>query len=100
MPVAASPAAPRSAMPKTHDATGLTNSVKTVGGAIASCVFGIALLGAAGEAATGTAGSFAGYVTVWLVCGVTAAVAAVLLAFVPKLAFSDAPAVEGATVVR
>ena len=41
-----------------------------------------------------------GYVTVWLVCGVTAAVAAVLLAFVPKLAFSDAPVAEGAAVVR
>ncbi len=100
--VAALPAAAAAAAPahQTGVATGLTNSVKTVGGAIASCVFGIALLGAAGEAATGTAGSFAGYVTVWLVCGVTAAVAAVLLAFVPKLAFSDAPAVEGATVVR
>lgn len=100
--VAALPAAAAAAAPahQTGVATGLTNSVKTVGGAIASCVFGIALLGAAGEAATGTAGSFAGYVTVWLVCGITAAVAAVLLAFVPKLAFSDAPAAEGAAVVR
>ncbi|MGW9184379.1 MFS transporter [Agromyces sp. NPDC055661] len=100
--VAALPAAAAAAAPahQTGVATGLTNSVKTVGGAIASCVFGIALLGTAGEAATSTAGSFAGYVTVWLVCGVTAAVAAVLLAFVPKLAFSDAPTAEGAAVVR
>jgi sugar phosphate permease len=100
--VAALPAAAASgaAHTQTGVATGLTNSVKTVGGAIASCVFGIALLGTAGEAATSTAGSFAGYVTVWLVCGVTAAVAAVLLAFVPKLAFSDAPTAEGAAVVR
>jgi predicted MFS family arabinose efflux permease len=100
--VAALPAAAAAAAPvhQTGVATGLTNSVKTVGGAIASCVFGIALLGAAGEAATGTAGTFAGYVTVWLVCGITAAVAAVLLAFVPKLAFSDAPAGEAAAVVR
>ena len=77
--VAALPAAAAAAAPahQTGVATGLTNSVKTVGGAIASCVFGIALLGAAGEAASGTAGSFAGYVTVWLVCGITAAVAAV-----------------------
>ncbi|GAA1057418.1 MFS transporter [Agromyces luteolus] len=98
--VAALPAAAAAAAPQqqTGVATGLTNSVKTVGGAIASCVFGIALLGAAGEAATGTAGSFAGYVTVWLVCGLTAAVAAVVLAFVPKLAFSDAPEVEAAAV--
>lgn len=91
--VAALPAAAASAAPHTQTgvATGLTNSVKTVGGAIASCVFGIALLhGATGSAATGgTAGSFSGYVTVWLVCGVTALVAAVLLLFVPKDAFSD-----------
>ncbi|MFT4219891.1 MAG: MFS transporter [Microbacterium sp.] len=86
--VAALPAAAASAAPPTQTgvATGLTNSVKTVGGAIASCVFGIALLhGATG----GTAGSFSGYVTVWVVCGVTALVAAVLLLFVPKLAFTD-----------
>ena len=100
--VAALPAAAAAAAPahQTGVATGLTNSVKTVGGAIASCVFGIALLGAAGEAATGTAGSFAGYVTVWLVCGVTAAIAAVLLAFVPKLAFSDSPVAEASAAVR
>jgi predicted MFS family arabinose efflux permease len=100
--VAALPAAAAAAAPphQTGVATGLTNSVKTVGGAIASCVFGIALLGAAGEAAAGTAGSFAGYVTVWLVCGLTAALAAVLLAFVPRLAFSDAPVAESSTVVR
>lgn len=72
-------------------ATGLTNSVKTVGGAIASCVFGIALLpGVAGGAVgDGTAGSFAGYVTVWVVCGVTAFAAALLLRFVPREAFTD-----------
>jgi MFS family permease len=97
--VAALPAAAASAAPATQTgvATGLTNSVKTVGGAIASCVFGIALLhgttGAAG-AAGGTAGSFAGYVTVWVVCGVTALAAAVLLLFVPKEAFSDRSADE------
>src|SRR5690606_20931857 len=81
--VAALPAAAASAAPATQTgvATGLTNSVKTVGGAIASCVFGIALLhGATGAAATGgTAGSFSGYVTVWVVCGATALAAAVLL---------------------
>ena len=90
--VAALPAAAASAAPATQTgvATGLTNSVKTVGGAIASCVFGIALLhGVATGAGDGTAGSFAGYVTVWVVCGVTALAAAVLLAFVPKQAFTD-----------
>jgi MFS family permease len=94
--VAALPAAAASAAPATQTgvATGLTNSVKTVGGAIASCVFGIALPAAGGD---GTAGSFAGYVTVWVVCGVTALAAAVLLVFVPKQAFSDR-ATEEATV--
>ncbi|QAY61076.1 MFS transporter [Microbacterium protaetiae] len=89
--VAALPAAAASAAPATQTgvATGLTNSVKTVGGAIASCVFGIALLSHAADAGA-TAGSFAGYVTVWVVCGVTALVsAALLLLFVPKQAFSD-----------
>ena len=90
--VAALPAAAASAAPVTQTgvATGLTNSVKTVGGAVASCVFGIALLhGVSGAAAGGTAGSFAGYVTVWVVCGVTALAAAALLVFVPKEAFTD-----------
>jgi sugar phosphate permease len=93
--VAALPAAAASAAPasQTGVATGLTNSVKTVGGAIASCVFGIALLhgvvSGAGGAAEGTAGSLAGYFTVWIVCGVTALAAAVLLFFVPKAAFTD-----------
>lgn len=93
--VAALPAAAASAAPPTQTgvATGLTNSVKTVGGAIASAIFGIALLqGAAGSAATAdaTAGSLAGYFTVWLVCGVTALIAALLLLLVvPKAAFTD-----------
>lgn len=90
--VAALPAAAASAAPPTQTgvATGLTNSVKTVGGAIASCVFGIALLGhAAGGVTEGTAGSLSGYFTVWVVCGLTALAAAVLLAFVPKQAFTD-----------
>ncbi|MFT4158264.1 MAG: MFS transporter [Microbacterium sp.] len=90
--VAALPAAAASAATprQTGVATGLTNSVKTVGGAVASCVFGIALLsGVSGTAVEGTAGSFTGYVTVWLVCGVTALAAAMLLLFVPKQAFTD-----------
>ena len=84
-------------------ATGLTNSVKTVGGAIASCVFGIALLNgvaaSAGAAAEGTAGSLAGYFTVWIVRGVTALVAAFTLVFVPKTAFTDRPAAAEASPV-
>jgi len=95
--VAALPAAAASAAPATQTgvATGLTNSVKTVGGAIASCVFGIALLqGATGSVSEGTAGSLSGYFTVWIVCGVTALVAAVALAFVPKTAFTDRAVAE------
>nr|WP_314845073.1 MFS transporter [uncultured Microbacterium sp.] len=89
--VAALPAAAASAAPESQTgvATGLTNSVKTVGGAIASCVFGIALLSGVSGAVEGTAGSFAGYITVWVVCGVTALIAALLLVFVPKSAFTD-----------
>lgn len=102
--VAALPAAAASAAPATQTgvATGLTNSVKTVGGAIASCVFGIALLhGVATTAsgAEGTAGSLAGYFTVWAVCGVTALVAAAALLFVPKTAFTDRAAEEIVTPV-
>ncbi|MFN8137377.1 MAG: MFS transporter [Propionicimonas sp.] len=86
LPAAAAAAAP---MGQTGVATGLTNSVKTVGGSIASAVFGIALATHAADAVQGTAGSFSGYVTVWVVCGVTALVAAVALLFVPRAAFSD-----------
>lgn len=91
--VAALPAAAASAAPlgQTGVATGLTNSVKTIGGAIASAVFGIALATHAEGAVEGTAGSFSGYVTVWVVCGVTALLAAVILLFVPRTAFSDQP---------
>lgn len=93
--VAALPAAAASAAPATQTgvATGLTNSVKTVGGAIASAVFGMALMHGVSSAASGgseTAGSLSGYFTVWAVCGVTALAAALLLFFVPKQAFTDA----------
>lgn len=87
--VAALPAAAAAAAPPTQTgvATGLTNSVKTVGGAVASAVFGIALI--QGVASGATAGSLEGYFTVWIVCGGTAVIAAILLLFVPKDAFRD-----------
>ena len=98
--VAALPAAAAAAAPahRTGVATGLTNSVKTVGGAIASCVFGIALMSGAGAAASGTAGTLSGYLTVWTVCGVTAIAAAVALLFVPRTAFQDAGVPRAADV--
>jgi predicted MFS family arabinose efflux permease len=91
--VAALPSASAAAAPsdQTGVATGLTNAIKTVGGAIASCVFGVALMHAVAPSGAGssTAGSFTGYVTVWILCGVTAVVAAILLCFVPASAFAD-----------
>ncbi|PRI10300.1 MFS transporter [Leucobacter massiliensis] len=91
LPTAAAAAAPEN---RTGVATGLTNSTKTVGGAIASAVFGIALMqGTTGAASGGTAGSFEGYVTVWLVCGGASLLAAAMLLFVvPAHAFEDRPA--------
>lgn len=92
--VAALPSAAAAAAPLTQTgmATGLTNATKTMGGAFASCIFGIALagsaLGAVSAAGGETAAPLAGYMLVWTICGVTAVVAAVALFFVPKLAFS------------
>lgn len=86
LPAAAAAAAPES---QTGVATGLTNSTKTLGGAIASCVFGIALLQGASSGGSETAGSLSGYLIVWIVCGVTALAAAVLLCFVPRNSFQD-----------
>ncbi|PJJ62027.1 MFS transporter [Compostimonas suwonensis] len=103
--VAALPAAAAAAAPhgQTGVATGLTNTTKTIGGAFASCVFGIALLSyvTTSTGAEGTAGSLEGYMIVWTICGVTALVAAALLVFVPKLAFQDAAeTVEQTPAVR
>lgn len=97
--MAALPSTAASVAPPTQTgvATGLTNAVKTVGGAIASAVFGIALLGAAGEsqAVESTAGTLSGYLTVWIVCSAAALVSAILMLFVPKRAFSDHVEVAG-----
>jgi MFS family permease len=91
--VAALPAAAAAAAPpgRTGVATGLTNTTKVLGGSVASAVFAVAL--AAGS--VGTAGSLSGYVTVWVVCGATAWLAAASLVFVPRLAFSDRPEAVG-----
>ncbi|MCL2464872.1 MAG: MFS transporter, partial [Micrococcales bacterium] len=95
--VAALPAAAAAAAPpgRTAVATGMTNTTKTIGGTFASATFALALSAGvhttlAGQA--GTAGSLSGYLTVWTVCGVTAVVAAVCLAVIPRLAFADRPA--------
>ena len=91
--VAALPAAAAAAAPKgqTGVATGLTNTTKTIGGSFASAVFGVVLATGA-VAGVGAVASYAGYITTWVICGVTALVCAVLLFFVPKLAFADVEA--------
>ncbi|HXR44206.1 MAG TPA: MFS transporter, partial [Pseudolysinimonas sp.] len=86
LPSAAAAAAPRG---QSGIATGLTNTTKTIGGAFASAVFGVILhAGLSGSVASGT--GLGSYLAVWTICGVGALVAAVLLFFVPKLAFGDA----------
>jgi MFS family permease len=94
--VAALPAAAAAAAPlgQTGIATGLTNTTKTIGGAFASAVFAVVLVIAVGQVVSETASSLLGYLIVFAICGISALVAAIALVFVPKLAFSDAPADE------
>jgi MFS family permease len=87
MPAAAAAAAPRG---QTGIASALTNTTKTVGGSFASSVFAIVLTIGIVQAAGSTAGSLFGYYLVWTICGLGALIAAILLFFVPKLAFADA----------
>lgn len=90
--VAALPAAAAAAAPadRTGFATGMTNATKTVGGAIASSIFAIALAstGSIDGPETGQA-PLAGYLTVWAVCSVAALLAALALVAVPKSSFTD-----------
>ena len=92
--VAALPAAAAAAAPpdRTGIATGMTNGTKTLGGAIASAIFAIALaatgsLDAAGEQVA----PLSGYLTVWAVCSGAAFLAALALLAAPRHAFSDLP---------
>jgi MFS family permease len=90
--VAALPAAAAAAAPadRTGFVTGMTNTTKTIGGAIASSVFAIALAstGSIADAKAGHA-PLSGYVTVWAVCAVSALIAAVCLLVTPRDAFAD-----------
>ena len=68
----------------------MTNGIKTVGGAIASAIFAIALTSTGSLAATGEkVAPLSGYLTVWAVCSGAALLAAVALLAAPKHAFSD-----------
>jgi MFS family permease len=87
MPAAAAAAAPRG---QTGVASALTNTTKTIGGTFASAVFGVVLAAGAGAVAVETAAPLVGYVTVWIVCAAGGFLAALLLLFVPKVAFADA----------
>lgn len=86
--VAALPAAAAAAAPPTRTgfATGMTNATKTVGGAIASSVFAIALAatGSLDDPAAGHA-PLSGYLTVWSVCAGAALLAAVCLLLQPRV---------------
>ena len=92
--VAALPAAAAAAAPpeRTGIATGMTNGTKTVGGAIASAIFAIALTATGSLDATAEkVAPLSGYLTVWAVCAGASFLAALALMAAPKHAFSDAP---------
>lgn len=86
LPAAAAAAAPHG---QTGIASALTNTTKTIGGTFASAVFGVVLAAGAGIVASETAASLGGYLAVWSICAAGGFLAAVLLFFVPKVAFAD-----------
>jgi Na+/melibiose symporter-like transporter len=96
--VAALPATAAAAAPpdRTGFATGMTNATKTVGGAIASSIFAIALASAGSieDPVKGHA-PLSGYVTVWAICAAAALVAALALLLMPR---PEASVVPPATV--
>lgn len=90
--VAALPAAAAAAAPpdRTGFATGMTNTTKTIGGAIASSIFAIALSATGSIDTEGNVNApLHGYLVVWGVCATSALLAAVSLLVVPKQTFSD-----------
>jgi MFS family permease len=97
--VAALPASAAAGAPpeRTGFATGMTNATKTVGGAIASSVFAIALAstGSLEDPAEGHA-PLSGYLTVWSVCAAAALLAAFALLLMPKAATTVAQPAQGA----
>lgn len=82
MLVALLPAAAAAAAPASHTGvvTGMTNAIKTVGGAFASSAYALALASHGLEGPQANHAPLAGYLTVWTICGVTAAIAAVVAA--------------------
>ena len=92
--VAALPATAAGAAPPEHTAfaTGMTNATKTVGGAVASAIFAIALA-ATGSIADPKRGHapLSGYLTVWAVCAAAALVAAAVLAGAARTRTYESP---------
>lgn len=85
--VAALPSAAAATAPpeRTGFATGMTNATKTVGGAIASSIFAIALTATGSiEGAEEAHAPLSGYLTVWSICAAAAALAAVVLFLGPR----------------
>jgi MFS family permease len=85
--VAALPAAAAAASPpdRTGFATGMTNATKTIGGALASAVFAIALTSAGSiEDLEDGQAPLSGYLTVWAICAVAALLAAAALLMLPR----------------
>ena len=84
--VAALPGAAAAAAPpeRTGIAAGMTNGTKTVGGAIASAIFAIALTATGSLDATAEkVAPLSGYLTVWAVCAGASFLAAALLMAAP-----------------
>ncbi|MEJ1156424.1 MULTISPECIES: MFS transporter [Microbacterium] len=86
LPAAAAAAAPAG---QTGISSALTNTTKTIGGTFASAIFGVVLAAGVGTVASQTAASLGGYLAVWAICAAGGFLAAVLLFFVPKVAFAD-----------
>ena len=96
--VAALPASAAAGAPpeRTGFATGMTNATKTIGGAIASSIFAIALASTGSlEDPTEGHAPLSGYLTVWSVCAVAALLAAVALLLMPKVATSHPSGARG-----
>ncbi len=91
--VASIPAAAASAAPaaRTGFVTGMTNTTRTLGGAIASALFAIALVttGSLSSDAADVHAPLSGYLWVWAICAVAALLAAAALLVVPRGSFAD-----------
>lgn len=81
MLVALLPAIAAQYAPPSHTAVaaGMTNALKTVGGAFASCAYALALAGSGLEGPAANHAPLAGYLTVWAICAGTAGAAGLLL---------------------